>query len=341
MGIQISEIIPKKEVEFTDLAGQKIAIDAFNTIFQFLSIIRDRFTGEPLKDSKGNVTSHLSGLMYRTINFIEAGIKPIYVFDGEPPKLKRRTVKEREDIRKEAREKWKEALRKGEAAMKYAQAASQLTDAMLQDAKKLLELMGIPVLQAPEEGEAQCSFMTKKGDVFATGSQDHDALLFGSPRLVKNLSIAGRKKVPNKEVYVDLKPELIELKEVLETLGINQKQLIIMGLLIGTDYNDGVKGFGPKRSLEIVKQEKTLERVLKKAKWEEETEPEEIMKLFLEPKVTEKYELKWKPPEEEKLLKFMVDEHDFSQERVEKAIQKMQERFTSGTQSSLKGFVNK
>jgi len=339
MGIQISEIIPKKEVEFADLSGKKIAIDAFNTIFQFLSIIRDRFTGEPLKDSKGNVTSHLSGLMYRTTNFLDAGIKPIYVFDGEPPKLKRRTQQEREAVREEAREKWKEALRKGEAAMKYAQAASQLTDEMLKDAKKLLELMGIPVLQAPGEGEAQCSFMTKQGDVFATGSQDHDALLFGSPRLVKNLSIAGRKKVPNKEVYIDLKPELIELKEVLESLGINQKQLIIMGMLIGTDYNEGVKGFGPKRSLEIVKQEKTLEKVLKKVKWEEKVEPEEIMKLFLEPKVTEKYEFKWTPPQQEELMKFMVDEHDFSQERIEKAIQKMQERFTSGTQSSLKGFV--
>lgn len=339
MGIQISEIIPKKEIELADLSGKKIAIDAFNTIFQFLSIIRDRFTGEPLKDSKGRVTSHLSGLMYRTINFIDAGIKPIYVFDGEPPKLKHKTQQEREEIRKEAREKWKEALRKGEAAMKYAQAASQLTDEMLKDAKKLLELMGIPVLQAPGEGEAQCALMTKNGDVFATGSQDHDSLLFGSPRLVKNLSIAGRKKVPNKEVYVELKPELIELKEALRNLGINQKQLIIMGLLIGTDYNDGVKGFGPKRSLEIVKQEKTLEKVLKKVKWEEGVEPEEIMNLFLEPNVTGKYELKWNPPQEEKLIKFMVDEHDFSHERVQKAIDKMQERFTSGTQASLKGFI--
>jgi flap endonuclease-1 len=339
MGIQISEIIPKKEVELTDLAGKKIAIDAFNTIFQFLSIIRDRFTGEPLKDSKGRVTSHLSGLMYRTINFVEAGIKPIYVFDGEPPKLKKRTVAEREQIRQEARDKWKEALRKGEAAMKYAQAASQLTDEMLKDAKKLLELMGIPYLQAPSEGEAQCSFMTKKGDVFATGSQDHDALLFGSPRLVKNLSIAGRKKVPNKEVYIDLKPELIELQEVLASLGINQKQLIIMGILIGTDYNNGVKGFGPKRSLEIVKEEKTLQKVLKKVKWEEEVDPEELIQLFLEPKISEKYEFKWSPPEEERLKKFMVDEHDFSIERVEKAIQKLQERNTSGTQARLKGFV--
>lgn len=339
MGIQISEIIPKKEVELADLAGKKIAIDAFNTIFQFLSIIRDRFTGEPLKDSKGRVTSHLSGLMYRTINFVDAGIKPVYVFDGEPPKLKRRTQQEREQIRKEAREKWQEALRKGEAAFKYAQATSQLTDEMLKDAKKLLELMGIPYLQAPGEGEAQCSFMTKKGDVFATGSQDHDSLLFGSPRLVKNLSIAGRKKVANKEAYTEVKPELIELKEVLESLGINQKQLIIMGLLIGTDYNDGVKGYGPKKSLEIVKEEKTLDRVLKKVKWEESTQPEEIMNLFLKPNVMEKYEFKWKPPEEEKLLNFMVDEHDFSQERVNKAIQKLQERFTSGTQSSLKGFV--
>jgi len=339
MGINLGDLSIGKEIELNELSGKKIALDAFNIIFSFLSIIRDRFTGEPLKDSHGNVTSHLSGLMYRTMNLIEAGIKPVYVFDGEAPKLKKKTVKEREKIREEAREKWKEALRKGKAAMKYAQAASQLTDEMLKDAKKLLELMGIPVLQAPSEGEAQCAFMTKRGDVFATGSQDYDSLLFGSPRLVKNLSIAGRKKVANKEVYIEVKPELIELKEVLENLGLNQKQLIIMGLLIGTDYNEGVKGFGPKRSLEIVKEEKTLQKVLSKVKWEEEVEPEEVMKLFLEPKIMEKYELKWNPPESEKLMKFMVDEHDFSRERVEKAIQKMEGRFASGTQSSLKGFV--
>jgi len=343
MGVNFSAIVTdiKKEIRLEDLKERKVAIDAFNTIFQFLSIIRDRMTGEPLRDSKGHVTSHLSGLLYRTTNWIEAGIKPVFVFDGEPPKFKHLTIQEREMIRAEARKKWEEAKKKGEAAMKYAQAASQLTDEMIEDAKTLLEYMGIPTLQAPNEGEAQCAFMTRESDVWATGSQDYDSLMFGSPRLVKNLSITGKRKVSGKEAYIDVNPEIIELKDVLKGLGINQTQLIIMGLLIGTDYNDGVEGYGPKKSLELVKKEKTLEKVLKNVTWIDHMPAEELLEFFLNPPTTKKYKLEWKKPDEKKLRKFMVDEHDFSQERVEKVIERLTAGREAAKQSSLKGFIKK
>jgi len=343
MGVNFSDIVSgiKQDIALEDLKGRKVAIDAFNTIFQFLSIIRDRMTGEPLKDSHGRVTSHLSGLLYRTTNWVEAGIKPVFVFDGKPPEFKHLTIKARQMIRAEAREKWEEAKKKGLPTMKYAQAASELTDEMIDDAKELLQLMGIPILQAPSEGEAQCAFMSKEGDVWATGSQDYDSLMFGSPRLVKNLSITGKRKVPKRDEYVDVNPELIELKDVLKGLGINQQQLIIMGLLIGTDYNEGVTGYGPKKSLELVKKEKTLAKVLHKVTWVEHMPADELLEFFLSPPVDKKYKLEWKQPDEKKLVKFMVEEHDFSEERVAKVIERLNAGREAGKQSSLGSFVKK
>ena len=343
MGVNFSDIVSdiKKDLELQDLKGRKVAVDAFNTMFQFLSIIRDRVTGEPLHDSKGQVTSHLSGLLYRTTNWIEAGIRPVFVFDGKPPEFKHLTIQQRKAIRADAKEKWEEAKRKGEPAIKYAQAASELNDEMIEDAKKLLKYMGMPTLQAPSEGEAQCAFMAREGVVWATGSQDYDSLMFGSPRLVKNLSITGKRKVPRKDTYVDINPEIIELDNVLKNLGINQIQLIIMGLLIGTDYNEGVAGYGPKKSLEIVKKEKILANVMKKVTWIEHMPADELLEFFLHPPVDKNYKLEWRQPDDKSLVKFMVDEHDFSQERVEKVLERLDAGREAAKQASLGSFVKK
>ena len=339
MGVQISSIIPSKEIELTDLSGKKIAIDAFNTIFQFLSIIRDRMTGEPLKDHSGNVTSHLSGLLYRTSNLIESGISPVFVFDGQYPEFKKKTIEERERVREEARKKWEEAVRKGENAIKYAQAASRMDENILSSSKTILELMGIPWIQAPSEGEAQCCHLCKKNEVYATGSQDFDSVLFGSPRLVRNLSIGGRKKLPGKEVYIEVKPQLIELQNVLKTLELTREQLIMVGLLIGTDYNEGIKGVGPKTALKLVKEHKTLDKLLTAVEFSGEIDIERVFNFFLNPPVTDDYKLQSKEPDREKLIKFMVDEHDFLQERMEKVIDKLQESYGKSKQSSLSGWV--
>jgi len=338
MGVQIGSIIPKKEIEIKDLVGKKIAIDAFNALYQFLAIVRDKDTGEPLKDSKGRITSHLSGLFYRTVNLIEEGIKPVYVFDGEPPKFKKVTQERREEIKKEAEEKLRLAIEEGriEDVLKYAQATARLTKELVDDAKKLLELMGIPYVQAPSEGEMQAAYMAKKGDVWASASQDYDSLLVGSPRLIRNLNLTGRRKLPNKEVYVEIKPELIELEEVLKNLGITREQLILIGLLVGTDYNpEGIENIGPKKALKLVKEKKTLENILKEIEWKFDVSAQEIYDFFLNPPVTDNYNLVWKEPNEEGLIKFMVEEHNFSEERIRNAIEKVKQATEKQKQKSL------
>jgi len=243
MGVQISDILPKKEIEIKDLSGKTIAVDAFLWLHQFLSIIRQS-DGVPLKDSKGRITSHLSGLFYRSAKLLENNIKLVWVFDGEKPDLKTMTIEQRKELREKAYKKWQQALSLGnlEEAKKAAQMTSQLTGEMVEESKKLLSYMGISVVQAPSEGEAQCAYLCQKGLVYSVASQDSDSLLFNSPKLIRNLSITGRRKLPRQDVYIEIKPEIIELKNLLKELGLSREQLIIIGILVGSDYNSGIKG---------------------------------------------------------------------------------------------------
>jgi len=344
MGVQISAIIPKVEIELESLSGKKIAIDAYNTLFQFLSIIRQKDTGEPLRDSKGRITSHLSGLFYRTIKLIEVGIKPIYVYDGKPPKFKKITIEKREVAREESRKKWEKAVKEGrkEDIMVYAQGALKLTTDMIEESKKILDAMGIPWIQAKSEGEAQCAHMCKEGDVDYSGSQDYDALLFSSPRLVRNLSITGRRKLPRQEAYIEIKPEIIELEKVLSELGITREQLIILGILVGTDYNpQGIKGIGPKTAIKIIKEYKNFDVILKQIEWTFDTDPHMIFDFFLTPPIFDKYKIEWKEPDKDEIFRLMVDEHDFSKERAETAVNRLLEIKKQGTQLSLEGWFKK
>lgn len=340
MGVQIGELIPRTELEIKRLSGRKVAIDAFNAIYQFLSIIRQR-DGTPLMDSQGRITSHLSGLFYRTINLVEAGVKPVYVFDGKPPELKKRELEKRRETREEAMEKWKEALTRGELeeARKYAQRASRVNEQLINDAKKLLTLMGIPWIQAPSEGEAQAAYMAMKGDVYASASQDYDSLLFGAPRLVRNLTITGRRKLPGKNVYVEVKPELIVLEEALKTLGIDREKLIEMAILVGTDYNPGgIKGIGPKKALELVKYKRD---VLSRYTKESDVDLYAIKEFFLRPPVTDDYELKWREPDDEGLIEFLCGEHDFSEERVRHGLERLKKGLRKGKQRTLESWFGK
>ena len=326
MGVQLGDLIEAREVGFEELAGKRIAIDAFNTLYQFLSIIRQP-TGEPLRDSQGRITSHLSGILYRNANLIEYGILPVYVFDGEPPKLKSKVIKERNQLREKAREEWERALREEryEEAWSKAVQSAKLTDDMLADAKRLLSLLGIPYVEAPAEGEAQAAHMAKRGDVFAAGSQDYDSLLFGSPRLVRNLTITGRRKLPRRKAYVEVKPEVIVLDEVLRSLGVSREQLIDIAILIGTDYNPGgVEGIGPKKAYALIKEHGSAERALEAKGIEVEFDVAEIRELFLHHRVREDYELEWRPPDKEGVISFLCGERDFSRDRVEKALEKME-----------------
>ncbi|HIQ49788.1 MAG TPA: flap endonuclease-1 [Nanoarchaeota archaeon] len=343
MGVQLREIIPRKEIELEELTGKRIAIDAFNALYQFLSIIRDRETGEPLKDSKGRITSHLSGLFYRTINLMEKGIKPVYVFDGTPPNFKEKTQEERKKLKEEMIERYEKAKEIGdiEEIRVTAQATAILTKEMVEQAKALLSAMGVAWVQAPSEGEAQCACLARAGKVFAAASQDYDALLFGAPILVRNLSITGKRKVPRKDIYIEIKPEIIELETVLKELKITREQLIMLAMLVGTDYNPGIKGYGPKKALELVRNCKTLDTLLKKIDWEkqfkehgmEPIDAHAIFEFFLNPPCKKIEKIEFSAPDKEKIIKLLVDEFEFSYERVEKHVKILEQCKT--TQSSL------
>ncbi|MDD5416796.1 MAG: flap endonuclease-1 [Candidatus Aenigmarchaeota archaeon] len=323
MGVQFGGIIKGKEIEIESLRGRKIAIDAFNTMFQFLTTIRDRETGEPLKDSHGFVTSHLSGLLYRTTKFIEAGIKPVYVFDGKRPEFKYVSA-ERAIVREAARVRWHEHMEKGETeeGFKAAKMSATINQEMIDHAKKLLEYMGVPVIQAPSEGEAQCAWMCANGEVWASASQDWDSIIFGSPRFIRNLSISGKRRSPKTGAYFELKPEVIESKQVFASLGLTREQMIVMAMLMGTDFNEGVEKYGPKRSLELVKKEKPKEIISKF------NLPENVYEFFLNPPHAES-KIEEKELQPDKIMKLMVDEHEFSRERIEKVIDTLKR--TGGT----------
>ncbi len=328
MGVNFRDLVPKTIIKLEDLSGKIIAIDAYNALYQFLAIIRQP-DGTPLKDSSGKITSHLSGLFYRTSNLLEMGIKPVYVFDGTPPALKEVEIKRRAKVKEEAAAKYEQAIAQGRIAeaRTYAQATSKLKDYMEDDSKRLLALMGLPWIQAPSEGEAQAAHMTKQGAADYCASQDYDSLLFGAPKLIRNVTISGRRKLPNKNVYIDVVPELIELNKVLGECEISHEQLIDIAILTGTDFNpDGIKGLGPKTALKLVKTYGTLESALPHIKNAEfPVDPKKIREIFSHPTITDDYKLEWKDLDTRGIVDFLCRERDFSEDRVNKVFERIQE----------------
>jgi flap endonuclease-1 len=327
LGVNLRGIVPKTVVKLEDLSGKTVAIDAYNALYQFLAIIRQP-DGTPLKDNTGKVTSHLSGLLYRTSNIVELGIKPIYVFDGKPPELKTEEIQRRRQVKLEAQVHYEKAVARGEVAKArmFAQATTSMKTYMKEDAHRLLDLMGLPWVQAPSEGEAQAAHMTKRGDADYCASQDYDSLLFGAPMLLRNVTVSGRRKLPSKNVYIDVVPEVFMLDKILKERKITYEQLIDVGILIGTDFNpDGIKGLGPKTALKLIQDYGTLENALphiKNAKFPHP--PQQIREIFLHPKVNSNYTLEWREPKIEGIVNFLVREKDFSEGRVRKAVEKMQ-----------------
>ena len=322
MGGLLTDIVTAEARTFEDFSGKILAIDGFNTLYQFLAIIRQP-DGTPLMDRSGRITSHLSGLIYRLSNFVAAGIRPVFVFDGEPPRLKARTIRARGEVKARAEREWKEAVEVGDLATARTKAmqTSRLTGDMVEQSKRLLGLLGVPIVQAPGEGEAQASAMALAGTAYAAASQDYDSLLFGSPRLVKNLAITGRRKLPRKEVYVDVQPEEISLEATLASLGVTRRQLVDMALLIGTDFNEGVKGIGPKKALALIKRHGSLEPVLAELDVDIESK-EEVRKIFLEPRVLPEVTVEFRDPDAEGVRAMLCDEFAFSRDRIDQALSK-------------------
>lgn len=325
MGVDLGDIITRTKSSLDDFSSKTFAVDAYNALYQFLAIIRGP-TGEPLMDRQSKVTSHLSGLLYRTTNLAERGIKLVYVFDGKPPSLKETEIKRRQVIKVEARTKYESALSTGkyDDAKRYAQATSSLKDLMIEDAHRLLTCLGVPIVQAPSEGEAQAAHMAARGDVWGAVSQDYDSLLFGAPKLVRNLAISGKRKLPMQQAFVQVEPELVELQSTLQTLHLSREQLVDLGILIGTDFNpEGFKGIGPKTALKLVNEFGTIEKI---AETNENVRPppelDRIREIFLKPAVASNYVLHWNDPDVDSLVRFLCGERDFNEERVRTAVER-------------------
>lgn len=321
MGVKISALVEKKNLAWEQLKGKRLAVDASNMLFQFLSSIRQT-DGTPLMDDEGNVTSHLAGLFSRVPNLLLKGITPIFVFDGEPPALKTKTLQLRRAAKEKARERYTEAVLKEDQRLAgvYARQFSYASDKMFDESKDLLQALGLPVIQAPSEAEAQCAYMAKKGVVWASASQDYDSLLFGASRLVLNLTLSQTRKVAGgKIVYIS--PYLVEIEQVLRALDLTQEQLIILGILCGTDYNPGgVPGIGPKKALKLLHSGKKVDEMFDDLHvtfdWKE------IQSVFQNMPTTD-VRLRFPSFSPEKVREILVEKHSFSTERVESTLTKL------------------
>lgn len=340
MGVQISEIIPKEEIKISDLKEKTIAIDAFNTLYQFLTTIRQP-DGTPLMDKNKNITSHLSGLFYRNLNLLQEGIKPVYIFDGIPPEIKQKEIKKRKEAKKIAEQKYTEAKQKKDIKemKKYSGRFVKITDEIIQESKELLEALGIPVIQAPEEGEAEAATLTQTSKVWAAASQDYDALLYGTPYLIRNLTSSRKRKTPS-GLYIEVKPELIDFQKVVTKLEIDKDQLICLAILVGTDYNPGgIRGLGQKKALEIVQKYKYPVQIFNyvQKNFDFIFDWQEIFRQFHEYKSFYKEEIEFKKPDEKKIKQILLS-RDFSEKRIDSGLQKLKTLNEAKKQKNLSEF---
>jgi len=341
MGVAFKDLIISKEIDLEFLKNKIIVLDAYNVLYQFLTTIRGR-DGTLLMDSKGNITSHLVGLFSRTTSLMQKNIRLVFVFDGKPPELKQKENEKRKKLKLEAEKKYLEAKKREdiEEMKKYASRTSRLSKDMVEESKKLISLLGLPIVQAPSEGEAQAAYMVRKNKGFAVGSQDFDSLIHGATKLVRNLSISGRRR-KSKVGYETIKPELIDLSENLNNLGIDHGQLITLAMIIGTDYNPGgIKGIGPKTALKLVKQHKDLDVLFKEVKWDDyfDFAWTEVYYLIKKLPVTNDYKLEWNDIESEKLYNLLVNKHNFAEQRVKNTLEKLKKEKVGKQQKSLGDF---
>jgi flap endonuclease-1 len=342
LGVNLTPIILKRTLSLDDLRGKSLAVDANNYLYQFLALIRTA-DGTPLKDKKGNTTSHLAGLLFRSTRLIQDYvIKLVFVFDGKPPKQKEQEIIKRRERRAKALTDYSQALEKGNLAAAWSKAVmtGHLTTPLVDDAKRLLVLLGIPFVQAPSEAEAQAAFMAKKGDVWAASSKDYDSLLFGAPRLLRYLTIYGREFYPSKGMSRPLRPELMELERILTYYGITRQQLIDVAILVGTDFNQGIRGVGPKTALKLIKKNENIENLPLNVRSCVTENFKEVRNIFLAPPVTDDYTLDYHEMQEEALIHFLCEERDFSLERVRTVTDRMKRFYSDKKQARLENWFS-
>lgn len=325
MGLNLKELVVREKTTLESFSSKVIAIDAYNAIYQFLASIRGP-DGLQLSDSEGRITSHLSGLLYRNINFLSLGIKPVYVFDGKPPSLKTAEIERRKQIKKDATVKYEKAIAEGnlEDARKFAQQTTSMKDGMVKESKQILSYFGIPFIDAASEGEATAAHLTNTGQAFASASQDFDSILCGAKRLIRNFTNSGRRKIPNRNTYVEIEPEIIETQKTLDALEITREQIVDIGILIGTDFNpNGFDRIGPKTALKMIKQHLRLEDIPQIQEQLQTIEYEKIRKIFLEPVVTDVDEIVFGKVDYEGMTNYLVKERSFSEDRIQSSLNRL------------------
>ena len=335
MGLKLKDLVIREKTKLEFFSNKVIAIDAYNAIYQFLASIRGP-DGMQLMDSQGRITSHLSGLLYRNINFLSLGIKPVWVFDGKPPSLKTAEIERRRQIKKDATVKYEKAIAAGEMeeARKYAQQTTSMKDGMVKESKQLLGYFGIPYIDAPSEGEATAAHLTNTGQAYASASQDFDSILLGAKRLIRNFTNSGRRKIPNRNTYIEIEPEIIETAKTLESLQVTPEQLVDIGILIGTDFNpDGFERVGPKTALKMIKQHSRLEDIPQIQEQLNKIDYEQIRKIFLEPKVADVDEIIFEQVNYEGITKYLVQERSFSEDRIQSSLNRLRKAIEKKSQN--------
>mmetsp|Transcript_274 Transcript_274/g.889 ORF Transcript_274/g.889 Transcript_274/m.889 type:complete len:389 (+) Transcript_274:116-1282(+) len=329
-----------KEQKFQNYFGRTLAVDASMHIYQFMAVV-GRQGEQQLTNAEGEVTSHLQGLFYRTIRMLDSGIKPVYVFDGKPPELKSGELAKRSEKREEAIAKLEEAKERtdeGAAAEVEKQAKRNLkvTKEHNEECKRLLRLMGVPVVEAPCEAEATCAALCKAGKVFAAASEDMDTLTFGTPRLARNVMAPASAEKPVLE---------IDVAKALEELGLTPQQFVDVCILCGCDYCPSIRGIGPSKALGFIKKHGDIEGVIESLDTDKYPVPEgwmykEARGLFLAPDVVDAsgIELKWQAPDEEGVVDLLVKEKGFSEERVRAGVKKVREAKGKATQGRMEAF---
>lgn len=338
MGVDISDLIIKHPTTLKDHAGSTFTVDAYNILYQFLSSIRQP-DGTPLMDRKGRVTSHLSGIFYRTINMLDNGIRPVYVFDGKPTELKNRTIEERKMAKEKARIELSRAMEEGDTERVRSLSAriTYVGKETVTETRELLSVMGLPFVNAPSEGEAQASYMSGIGAVNGVISQDYDCLLFGASRVLRNFAVFGRRKIPGRNIYINVQPEYIDLEETLKVNDLTREQLIYIGILVGTDFNKGIRGIGPKTALKLIRKHGDITKVLEEKEAEIEN-LDRIVDLFRHPDVREDFDITFEKPDRQGIIDFLCGEHSFSEERVTPFIDTLEKAYRKSSQANLDSF---
>jgi flap endonuclease-1 len=325
MGVAIKDILDYDIIKLQSLNSKSIAIDTFNMLYQFLASIRQQ-NGEQLKDNSGNITSHLRGLFSRLCYFKKNNIKAVFIFDGKAPDLKEATRKLRSEKKEKAKrdlEKAKEGGNEYEIA-KFSKAINYLDSKMIEDSKKLIALFGFPIVNAPSEGEAQASKMCSDKLVYSASSQDFDSLLFSTPTLIRNLSISAKRKVPGTSIYKDTEIEFYNLEKNLKRLGITQQDLIVIGMLCGTDFNPkGIPRIGPKKALKIVIEntDKTYKELFEKLNWSEFFDFDwlEVFEIFDKPNVIKVEKIIFSQIKKEE-IKIFLKKFDFDEFSIQRSL---------------------